>query len=329
MRTGPVFALAALLLSSAPRIAAAQDATQFNPSATVAIVNGEKITAADWLDRMQNLRAQDFIASTNPLVFKQANGAQAALEALITTRLVIQYVTKFKIMPTEAEIESDLAIMKKQPEVQADLKRKLFTEQQLREDTRAQLGFYKIATAHFSTTPEEDKAYYERHLEQYGQPEMWRLAFIRVADEETANKVKDGMGNGLTFEGLAKLYSNDGATKDNGGDVGFVSSLDRHLPEVIKAAVRKMKAGDVSDPIQLPAAAVPAGVKPPYYLVKLIDTRPSTLQPFDAVKEQVHRLALLEKAGGPANGERKLENFRKAATIVIRLPGYQDLYAKK
>jgi parvulin-like peptidyl-prolyl isomerase len=62
---------------------------------------------------------------------------------------------------------------------------------------------------------------------------------------EIFDDVKKQMKAGRTFEELAKLYSDDLSTKDNGGDMGVQTKVTL-VPESFYTAVAKMKIGEVN-----------------------------------------------------------------------------------
>src|SRR5437763_15738415 len=84
----------------APGRAVAQNTASSLP-AVVATVNGEQVTSDEWLERMQNLTAQEFILSANPLRFRTETGGGLALRALIGTKLIMPYVAKGSLLPSD------------------------------------------------------------------------------------------------------------------------------------------------------------------------------------------------------------------------------------
>ncbi|WAA13009.1 peptidylprolyl isomerase [Fervidibacillus halotolerans] len=71
---------------------------------------------------------------------------------------------------------------------------------------------------------------------------------ILVNDEETAQEVLDKLNNGEKFEDLAKEYSQDTASAENGGDLGVLDPA--NLVSEFKAAAFELKEGEISEPIE-------------------------------------------------------------------------------
>ena len=79
------------------------------------------------------------------------------------------------------------------------------------------------------------------------QDEVW-ARHILVADEKTANDVRQQLVNGADFATLAAKYSTDTATKNNGGDLGWFAK-GVMVPEFEQAAF-SLKVGEISQPVK-------------------------------------------------------------------------------
>jgi len=70
----------------------------------------------------------------------------------------------------------------------------------------------------------------------------------QAAALKKANEVLAKVKAGGDFAALAKQYSDDTASKNNGGDVGWVTSTSSFVPEFTEAA-RKLKKGEIAGPV--------------------------------------------------------------------------------
>ncbi|HEU4914112.1 MAG TPA: peptidylprolyl isomerase [Candidatus Saccharimonadales bacterium] len=74
------------------------------------------------------------------------------------------------------------------------------------------------------------------------------VAALDTATQSKANEAYAKLQSGADFAAIAKEYSEDTATKDNGGDYGFaISQSDRDLPPQVIDVLFKLKAGEVSE----------------------------------------------------------------------------------
>lgn len=319
-----VGALSALLLSLALPPASAQEGL-------AATVNGEKITLGEWASRMQSLRAQDFVASVNPLRLRPGTAGQIALESLINGKLLLQYAARTSLLPSEAEVEAELQNLRQQPAIAQALERNTLTEAQLREQIRFDRAAYNVATINQTISAQEVKAFYDRRPELFGRPEAWRLARIRTTSRAALEKVQAELKKGTPFATVAAQLSEDSEEiKKRGGEIGLIVATDANLPAYVREAVQKLKVGEVTPPLQpAPGAAGGTDSKTVFILIRLLEKQEANIQPFEQAKPRAERLALYEKVGGPAALEKKLEEFRKSARIEIHLPEYKDLFKQQ
>lgn len=82
-----------------------------------------------------------------------------------------------------------------------------------------------------------------------GEVEQIRLRQIVVGSEAEAQDLLAQIRNGsATFEALARAHSIDEASRDNGGDLGFVPR--EMLPESVAQVAFAMQPGEISAPVQ-------------------------------------------------------------------------------
>ena len=269
------------------------------------------------------MRAQDFIANVNPLQVRPEFAGVLMLNDLINKRLILQWATKTKDLPSDAEINAEAEAAEKQPAVQQALASHMITEDALRFDLRVQRARYNIAVGGQTITPTELETYYQKNAARYGTPERWGLATIRTTKRLNLLKVEDALRAGKPFADIAKQYSDDPNARLKGGELGVVNANDPALPAPLREAVKKLKTGEVSPPVKV---AFPQGNV--WFFMRLTSKEPATLPPLASVRKQVEQQALLERAGGYADADKKIGEYRQSAKIEINLPGYQALMPK-
>lgn len=140
---------------------------------------------------------------------------------------------------------------------------------------------------------EEDlRDHYEARRDRYDRPERGKLAHLLLSLPENADAAaKDQVRAVLedyrtriqagkdTFEDLAKKYSQDPNTKDQGGDLGWIERDSLGFPfRDLENAAFSLKKGEVSGPVQTHLG---------YHLVKLIDHEKGYRSEFQEVRSKV------------------------------------------
>jgi peptidyl-prolyl cis-trans isomerase C len=141
------------------------------------------------------------------------------------------------------------------------------------------------------------KAEYDKYKAQLGDKE-YHVRHILVPTEEEAKGVIAKLKSGSKFEDLAKAQSKDGAAA-NGGDLDWASPAS-YVPEFSNAMIALKKGAVTETPVKTQFG---------FHVIKLEDTRPTKVPPFEEVKQQV----------GESMQQKKLQAFReelmKKATI--------------
>lgn len=76
--------------------------------------------------------------------------------------------------------------------------------------------------AGLQVTEEEKKVYYDGHKDQFKRPAQYRVSRILLPTKAKADEVRQALGQGTSFEQLVKEHSIDGASKEKGGDLGWI-----------------------------------------------------------------------------------------------------------
>jgi peptidyl-prolyl cis-trans isomerase C len=135
----------------------------------------------------------------------------------------------------------------------------------------------------------EIKAEYDRYKAQLGDKE-YHSKHILVATADEAKAIIAKLKAGSKFEDLAKASSKDGSAA-NGGDLDWASPA-AYVPEFSKALVALQKGAITETPVQTQFG---------FHVIKLEDTRPTKVPPFEEVKQQV----------AESMQQKKLQTFRE------------------
>ncbi len=109
-----------------------------------------------------------------------------------------------------------------------------FTEADFRKLIKYQIYREKLLEEFVKAAPTSEEKVWARH--------------ILVADQDTANKVEDLLKQGADFGSLAKEYSTDPGSKDNGGDLGWFAK--GVMVAAFEDAAFGLNIGEISQPVK-------------------------------------------------------------------------------
>ena len=128
-----------------------------------------------------------------------------------------------------------------------------------------------------SVTEEDIQARFDLEAESANTQPVLRAAHILLEDESTelVAEIQKKIDQGADFADLAKQYSDDFATANNGGDLGFTSG--DAFPEAFETALAELEIGQVSQPVTTDAGT---------HLIKLVEIQKPTFA-LDAQRERI------------------------------------------
>lgn len=128
------------------------------------------------------------------------------------------------------------------------------------------------------------KAEYDRIVRETRGKEEIRARHILVDSEETVKKIAQELEEGGDFEALAKEYSADPGSREQGGDLGYFSE-GQMVPEFEKAAFA-LKKGEVSEPVESSFG---------WHVIKLVDRRDLKAPTFTELRETIRKKLMEER----------------------------------
>ncbi|MDM5231008.1 peptidylprolyl isomerase [Lysinibacillus pakistanensis] len=239
-------------------------------SGYVAKVDGEKILQAELDDAL-----------------REQYGTEV-LETLITNKMVELEAKKLGVTVSEDSIQSEYEELMEsyggEEALQEALEANGLTEKSVKENIRIyQLTKNVIATG-IDITDEEVAQYFDNNKESYGQQEEVVASEILLEDETTAKDVLKKLKAGEDFSELAKAYSIDSATSENGGDIGTISR--GQMDEALEEVVFGLEKNSISDIVQTSEG---------YHIIKVTDKVPAKEAVLEDVKADVYATILEEQ----------------------------------
>jgi foldase protein PrsA len=231
-----------------------------------------------------------------------AEYGQQALRSMMLAEAVDQEAGALRLQVTDDELEQELRSMRQgyedEKQFYAAMKEQLgMSAQQVRQDAEYRLLLEKVAIHNVNVTDEEIDRYLHEHQDEYKPRKQYRLAQILVTEEQEAESVLSQLDGGADFGALARRYSADEFTADNGGDLGWVEDPDPFEdPQVLQTA-SSMKVGQVTGPIKTGEG---------YVILQLNGKTEVTAKSPEAIRAEARRQLALERAGSLRELEQSL-----------------------
>jgi peptidyl-prolyl cis-trans isomerase SurA len=308
-------------------------------------VNGEILTQSQLeLEQIQQIRDR----TPDGRQMSNADVQKAMLELTpgillnaIDELLLAQRGRELGIKYTDDNFKTSLEAVKKQNSIKDDaqLAKELATAgitlQQLRENfEKAWLmrGVQQKEIARNSAlTEQEARQYYKAHPEEFTKPPTVTVREILVSvptetvngqasfsaglDDAAKEKINAIRARAIAGEDFVKLVGelSDSATKANGGIIGPAVIDD--LNPAFKAAIEKLKPGEISEPVRLRAG---------YQLFKLESRTVGEAEPFETVRDQIAQK--IYESRMDVETAKYLEKLRAQALIEWKDENYKKMY---
>jgi parvulin-like peptidyl-prolyl isomerase len=229
------------------------------PSDAVAVVDGQQIAKTDYDNLIEQARAsyknqkRDFPKAGSQEFQTLKN---QAVQFLVQREQFEQRAKALEVDITDKQVNARLAEIQKQyfggdkKKYEKQLKDQGLTDAQVRKDIRAQIVSEKIfaeVTSGVKVTDKDVEAYYTKNKAQYSQPESREVRHILVKEKAKADDIERQLRAGGDFAALAKKFSEDTGSKDNGGKLTItkgqtVAAFDKKAFE--------LKKNEISAPIK-------------------------------------------------------------------------------
>jgi foldase protein PrsA len=201
---------------------------------TMATVGDTKITKADLYDELV-----------------ESYGA-ATLDTLISDKIIQLEAEKQNIKVTDDEIQKELDTLYAQYGGEEALKEQLEASgssiDAVKQDVVQYVETRKLIEPTIKITDKEISAYFEENKDSFAQEEQVEASHILVEDKATADEVLKKLKDGGDFAKLAKEYSTDTGTADNGGSLGYFGK--GQMVAEFENVAFKLKVNEISDPVK-------------------------------------------------------------------------------
>lgn len=231
----------------------------------------------------------------------------------VLQEMVYKKVLSDKYKVSDKEVDAELNKLKDQygDSYEQVLAQNQITEKQLRENITLNLLANKAAMKNVKVTDKELQDYYEKNY-----PEI-KARHILVNDEKTAKEVKAKLDKGEKFEDLAKEYSQDPGSAQNGGDLGYFGPSTM-VEEFTKAAFA-LKENEISAPVKSDNG---------YHIIQVLDIKKKPA--FEDVKKEITEKVKKSKIEADSTLlTNTLQSEVKNADVKISDKDLKDLFSTK
>ncbi len=266
----------------------------------VAVVNGQKISEDEFITEMEKAVGREI------------------LRDLIDKQLLEDAARKRGIMPTQKDIDDEVARIKSKVGSEAAFNRELQQRNMTLEDYRDLLKMRmiveRLCTTDVKITDADAKKFFEEHKAQYSTPELVNYSLMVLKTKKEAEDVIAQLKKGADFAALTRQKSEDTPFKDAGGSVGW-HPLEQVQPPVLADALASMKKGEISKPLRVGNS---------YVVVRLDDRQAAKNPKFEEIKAQVIRDAKTAKGKTP---QELIVELRSQGHVTVLRPHYEDVAA--
>jgi len=238
-----------------------------NSNDYVATVDGEKILQTE-LD--EALRSQYGAEMLNTLIDNKIIELEAKKEDITVSDDAIK-----------AEYDELVESYGGKDALQETLDANGLTKASVQDNIRMYLLTKNVIANSIDISDEELKQYFEENKADYGQQEQVAASHIFLEDEETAKEVEAKLKAGEDFAELAKTYSIDTDTSEDGGDLGYISR--GQMDEQFEEAAFALGKDEVSGVVQSVEG---------YHIIKVTGKVPAEDAVFEDVKDEVYETLL-------------------------------------
>jgi len=230
---------------------------------------------------------------------------KARFGADVLTELVHEKVLSEKYEVTDEEVQTEFDNLKTQYGAQFESVVQTQGEDVVKQMVKVDLLRKKAAEAEAEVTDEDIKAYYDTLEGQI------RASHILVADEATAKEVKEKLDAGESFEDLAKEYSTDPGSAQNGGDLGWFG--EGAMVQEFQDAAFKLKEGEVSAPVKSDYG---------FHIIKVTET----VKPLEEMKESLKEEVRNQKIQQPDTIQNALDKAIEESNVEVKDEDLKDTF---
>jgi peptidyl-prolyl cis-trans isomerase C len=284
----------------------------------VARVNGAEISKKALLNRAEAIRNQ------MPAQEIGADFYQRVLADMVSGELLYQSVEKKGLAPTDQEVEAELQSQKERFGGDAALQKELDAQGVTLDDVRLELKreiaiqnlVEKQILPTITVTEEEKHKFYDENVEQMKRPAQFRVAHILIGVDKDASddqkaeakqkatSIHSMLEAGQDFADLAKRNSDDPGSKEQGGELPWMSP-GQTVPAFEQAALA-LKPGELSGVVETQFG---------YHIIRMDEKRDAGVASYEEVQERIGEFLKRKNLQETIQGQ--IESLRLAGKVEV------------
>lgn len=238
----------------------------------------------------------------------KSNLGEKVLEEMILVKVL---ESKFEINDEEINAEVDSIKEQLGDQFEATLMQQgIANEETFKKSMRINMLYQKAVHEGVEVSDDEAKERYDRMKTEID------AQHILLESEEEAKDIKAKIDAGEDFDKLAKEFSKDPGSAEDGGKLGFFSA--GRMVKEFEDAAYSMDVGTISDPVQTSNG---------YHIIKVIEKRDleAELEPFEDMKENIIDELKFSKVD-QIQAQEKIDKLIKDANVDIKIKEFKKLF---
>ncbi len=319
----PLFAVLALGLGLAACGGGDADEAAEVPAGAIAVVGDREISKAEYdrllaqAEKTYEAREQEFPQAGTPEFAQLRN---AIVRSLVEQAEFEIAAEELDVEVTDEDVEKRLEELKEQffegdqERYEAELEKQGLTDAQVRKDVRTRIlseRIFEQVTKDVQVTEADVQAYYEENKAQFETPATRDVRHILVKNKARAEDIHRQLQDGGNFAQLARRFSQDPASKEEGGK--FTAQQGATVPEFDEAAF-ELETGELSEPVKTQFG---------WHIIEATSAiKPKSTQQLSEVEEQIREQLVEEKKNARINEwiEELRERFEEE---IAYAPGFE------
>lgn len=266
------------------------------PADAIAVVGDREISKESFdavmtqAERSAELAKRDFPKAGTPEYNTIKN---QVITYLVQREQFAQKAEDLDVEVTDKDVQARLDQIKQQyfggdeRRYRQQLKRSGITEEQVRADLRGQLvqeRLFEKVTEDIKISDEEIERYYRENKSQYGTPASRDVRHILVPTRQQALTIRRQLEGGASFSALAKKFSRDPGSKDQGGRLTIARG---QTEAAFDRAAFALRPGAISQPVR---------TRYGFHIIEAIGPiKPARTTPLKDVEAQIRQQLLQQK----------------------------------